>query len=229
MQKRPGHFRHPLFLISCAVGLALVVVSYAAWDRRVAWFFFHQTDPRIEEIAGWISELGTVVRPEIAFAIWLMARKRWPRVAQAALFFLAAILASGAMNVILKAGFGRSRPEMLFEANVWGFHWLETEAKFWAFPSGHTASAMAAMSALALLFPRASPLFMAQAVLVGGSRVALMEHYVSDVIAGGIVGAAAAVLVYEAYFGEALRRVGWVRQAEPFTPSDGPESRDIQG
>lgn len=221
---------HPFFFVPAGIGLALVAAAYVSWDRSVAWFFFRQTDPRIEEVAGWVSEIGTVVRPEVAVAIWLVGRKRWPRVGQAALFFVTAMLGAGLLNLALKAGFGRCRPEMLFEENAWGFRWFESEAKYWAFPSGHTASAMGAMTVLMLLFPRGSPLFLLQAVLVGISRVALREHYVSDVIAGGIVGAAAALAVHDLHFREALRRVGWRRpRADAVIRAGAPGNPGIQG
>jgi membrane-associated phospholipid phosphatase len=212
--KQLRSLRHPLFVVPASVGFAVLAYAYAAWDRRVAWFFFHQTDPRIEEIAGWVSEIGTLIRPELAVVVGIVAFKRWPRLSQIALFFVVATLAAGLLNLAFKAGFGRSRPELLFEEAVYGFKWWQAEAKHWSFPSGHTAAAMGGMTALTLVFPRLAPIFLLQVALIGASRVALMEHYVSDVIAGGIVGATAALIAYDLHFRKALSRVGWKRRPE---------------
>jgi membrane-associated phospholipid phosphatase len=214
--------RHPLFFVPSSIGLAILAYAYVAWDRRVAWYFFHQTDPRIEEVAGWISELGTFIRPELAFVVGIVAFKRWPRLSQIALFFVVATLAAGLLNLAFKAGFGRSRPELLFEEAAYGFRWWQTEAKYWSFPSGHTAAAMGGMTALMLVFPRVAPIFLLQVVLIGISRVALMEHYVSDVIAGCIVGSGAALIAYDLYFRTALSRAG--RERQPRTETSPPEA-----
>jgi undecaprenyl-diphosphatase len=57
-----------------------------------------------------------------------------------------------------------------------------------SFPSGHTASSMACARILALLGPWAALPAYAYALLMGCSRVYLRVHYVSDVVAGGLVG-----------------------------------------
>ena len=57
-----------------------------------------------------------------------------------------------------------------------------------SFPSGHTASSVACACVLALLSPWAAFCAYAYALLMGFSRVYLKTHYVSDVIAGALVG-----------------------------------------
>jgi undecaprenyl-diphosphatase len=80
----------------------------------------------------------------------------------------------------------------------------------WSFPSAHTAQATAFFLVLAILAGRNLPrpaagLLMASAALVilavGWSRVYLQVHYVSDVIAGALVGAVAVLAATAAVHG----------------------------
>jgi undecaprenyl-diphosphatase len=57
-----------------------------------------------------------------------------------------------------------------------------------SFPSGHTASAMAAARVLATLGPWMAAAAYFYAVLMGLSRIYLKAHYVTDVVAGGAMG-----------------------------------------
>jgi undecaprenyl-diphosphatase len=62
-------------------------------------------------------------------------------------------------------------------------------------PSGHAMTAAASAVPAIFACPAAAPLVLALCVVIGWSRVALGHHYVSDVVAGTILGAAVAVPV----------------------------------
>jgi undecaprenyl-diphosphatase len=64
-----------------------------------------------------------------------------------------------------------------------------------SFPSGHTLHAVMGAVVISQLLPALTPLFVAIAVLVAVSRVALGVHYPSDVAAGGAFGAIFGVLL----------------------------------
>ena len=68
-----------------------------------------------------------------------------------------------------------------------------------SFPSGHTMSAFALYTFLALLIPRkrlmAVGLFVL-ALLVGISRIYLGQHFFRDIYAGGLAGIMLAIIVY---------------------------------
>ena len=63
-----------------------------------------------------------------------------------------------------------------------------------SFPSGHSATAFAAATAIAIVSPRLRPWALAIAAAVALSRVYLRVHFPLDVVAGALVGAALGAL-----------------------------------
>jgi undecaprenyl-diphosphatase len=59
-----------------------------------------------------------------------------------------------------------------------------------SFPSGHSATAFAAATAVAIVSPRLRPYVLVLAAAVALSRVYLRVHFPLDVVAGGLLGAA---------------------------------------
>jgi len=59
----------------------------------------------------------------------------------------------------------------------------------WSFPSGHTLNAFTVGTLVALSFPACAPLALVLAASVGASRVVLGMHFLSDVLAGALLGA----------------------------------------
>ncbi len=84
--------------------------------------------------------------------------------------------------LVLKMLLGRSRPELLFLGQLYGFYGWGTDAQFWSFPSGHTTTIMGFVFGLCVLFPKYSYAFLISGLLVATSRILLTEHYVSDVV-----------------------------------------------
>jgi undecaprenyl-diphosphatase len=57
-----------------------------------------------------------------------------------------------------------------------------------SFPSGHTASSVAAALVIAQIGPTQALLASAYAALMGFSRIYLKAHYLTDVVVGAVVG-----------------------------------------
>ncbi|MFI4988722.1 MAG: phosphatase PAP2 family protein [Alphaproteobacteria bacterium] len=131
------------------------------------------------------------------------ARLRW--LLWAAVFLFAAIAASGLLTDLLKILFGRARPALLLRAGDFGWHPPGLSAKWQSFPSGHANTITAVALALGLLAPRLVTPLAVVALLVALTRIAVGDHYPSDVLAGAFV-AFATTLALRAVFA----RRGWL-------------------
>jgi undecaprenyl-diphosphatase len=119
-------------------------------------------------------------------ALWLV-RRGLPRLA---LFVVVTVAGSSALNTLVKLAVDRARPVLPDPV---------AHASGMSFPSGHAQSAVVAVSVLLLVFmpslgPRARWVAVALAVLwvlaIGFARISLGVHYVTDVLAGYVLGAA---------------------------------------
>src|SRR3954452_24163038 len=99
-------------------------------------------------------------------------------------------LSSALVNVVLKRVFQRVRPDL--EA-VQGSRALRRPPSSLSFPSGHSASAAAFATGVAMESPVAGALLAPLAAGVGYSRVHVGVHYPGDVVAGMAVGIAMAL------------------------------------
>ncbi|MCW3127083.1 MAG: rane-associated phospholipid phosphatase [Bacteroidetes bacterium] len=91
------------------------------------------------------------------------------------------------------------RPSMFFGPTQ-HLHFIEGMPVFrdFSFPSGHTATAFAVSFLLAIFVRRtwASMIFLALALLVGLSRIYLLQHFWIDVYFGSLIGVTVTLLVY---------------------------------
>ena len=173
-----------------------VVVSIGSVDRPLA-LFLHARDADLRAAFDLIGRLGEawgwLFSSALAFAglHWggELPRLRPIVVPMRALsaipaFLFASIAASGLVVDIMKIGFGRLRPKLLFRSDLYGFTWLGWRPDHWSFPSGHTATIVALFSALWWLWPQHLLFYVLAAAIVAGSRVVVGAHYPSDVFSG---------------------------------------------
>jgi undecaprenyl-diphosphatase len=90
-----------------------------------------------------------------------------------------------ALFLVLKRSFGRQRPCAL-EPHCWAT--LLPPDQF-SFPSGHTITAFAMAISLGVSYPALLPGLLFCAASVAISRIVLGMHFLSDVIAGALLGA----------------------------------------
>ncbi|MET0853529.1 MAG: phosphatase PAP2 family protein [Microterricola sp.] len=126
--------------------------------------------------------VGILVVPLAIAGLFLVLRRPW-----AALFSIAAALASTLGVQLLKHLFGRARPdEMLVHSD------------FGSFPSGHTANAAAIAVTFGVLIPRVWVWVAGSAyvVLMAWSRALLGAHWLSDTIGGALIGAGVVLVLW---------------------------------
>jgi len=102
----------------------------------------------------------------------------------------AALAAAAGITIFLriKKATGRKRPSA-FEPHCWAN--LLPPDQF-SFPSGHTITAFAVAVSLSMFYPSLAIGLMFCAISVALSRILLGMHFLSDVLAGGVIGTALA-------------------------------------
>jgi undecaprenyl-diphosphatase len=84
---------------------------------------------------------------------------------------------------------GRARPEVFLAGNpMWQFLGGFRTSGYASFPSGHAMSAFALSGALSAMYPKGRPVFFVAAAVCGLTRILDNQHYLSDVVAGGVLG-----------------------------------------
>jgi membrane-associated phospholipid phosphatase len=130
-------------------------------------------------------------------------------------FLFLAIGAPGLFVTIIKRLIGRARPlvgghddPFLYVPFIW-------RPAYAAMPSGHATTAVAAAIAIGAIWPRTRWVMWPYALLIMLSRVVVLAHHPSDVIAGALAGAVGALMVRR-YF--AARRFGFCpRDLTPYS------------
>jgi undecaprenyl-diphosphatase len=140
-------------------------------------------------IARALTHLGdplVVTLATVALAVAMLAVRAYRTAAYVAVVRLAVVVATAG----LKAAVGRDRPEQLHPVAV---------AHGYSFPSGHASGSAALWCSVAVLLAARVPRFVAVAValvvplIVAATRVLLGVHFLTDVIAGLLLGAGLAV------------------------------------
>jgi membrane-associated phospholipid phosphatase len=129
-------------------------------------------------------------------------------------FLFFAVLVPVLSGEVIKWIVGRGRPFVGGKANALNFvHFAGTEA-YASFPSAHAITAFALAFAVGAVWPRARVPMIIYAVLIAGSRLVLLAHHPSDVVAGALIGVVGAMGVRYWFsvrrLGFAIRRDGAV-------------------
>ncbi|MDR3467033.1 MAG: phosphatase PAP2 family protein [Xanthobacteraceae bacterium] len=111
----------------------------------------------------------------------------------------------------LKGAIGRARPFVGGRADVFQFSPGTWHEPFESLPSAHAITAVALAGAVAMAWPRSRFVMAAYALAIIVSRVALLAHHPSDVVAGALVGVAG-TLVVRYWF--ATRQLGFAIDAD---------------
>jgi len=153
---------------------ALRVAEKPGLLRTFAMVFAHSGD-------SWFWGLAMVI-------VWLAGDPFWQRWSVYELFWISSL---AALVMALKFTIRRKRP-----AGEWGAIYRNTDPH--SFPSGHAARSFLIATLGTLLGPGwLAVILWIWAPLVSLARVAMGVHYLSDVVAGAVVGIFAALLGYQ--------------------------------
>lgn len=212
--------RHVLW-ISAGLGAAIIVLMYAidAWEiaqmpkrgTPSLWWVRILTDFGKDEYV--LAVLGGLL---IAVAIVAPALRGIQRSLLLGLgtrlqFIFWAVAVSSLVTEVLKYCIGRGRPFVGGEANAFHFSHFAGNPAYFSFPSGHATTAFALAFAVSVVWPQARHAMAAYALIIAATRLVLLAHHPSDVVAGALVGIIGAMFVRYWF---AARRLGFAIQRD---------------
>ncbi len=148
------------------------------------------------------------------------ARALWLGFGTRLQFVFLSVALSVLIAEVLKIAIGRGRPFVGGKADPFNFiPFNGTEAHF-SLPSAHAVTAFALAFAVSALRPRLRAVMFTYAVVIALTRLVLLAHHPSDVVAGALVGIVSAMAVRYWF---AARRLGFaIRSDGAILPFPGP-------
>lgn len=137
-------------------------------------------------------------------------------------FFFLAIAVPGLVTTFFKHVLGRARPYIEPPGHPFTFIGFSLDSNYASLPSGHGTTAASVAVAIGALFPRIRWIMWLYVLIIMFSRIVLMSHHPSDVLAGALVGTLFAALVRRWF---AARRL--VFSPRDLAPYPGPSLRRI--
>jgi len=117
-----------------------------------------------------------------------LSRAIWLSVGTRVQYIFLSVWLAVLLGELLKGTIGRGRPFVGGAANAFNFSHFAWSEIYASFPSGHATTSFALAFAVAALWPKLRMLMIAYAVIICSSRLVLLAHHPSDVVAGGLLG-----------------------------------------
>ncbi len=136
--------------------------------------------------------LGVVL---VAPAVHEPARSRLLGIGLHLQFVLLAVSVPLAIGELLKWIVGRGRPFVGGGADAFNFVHFAGTGPYSSFPSAHAITAFALAFAVAAVWPRMRGVMIAYALVIAVTRLVLLAHHPSDVVAGALIGIIGAMCV----------------------------------
>jgi len=164
--------------------MALITVRPTQLDKDIARGIGLHTDVPVERTAEALT-WGADEHLLIAAATigWLLTRRSEEPLRRLSTHLLLCSLSSAVLPHILKAFIDQERPDRLTVSGHWRGVPFSGKSED-AFPSGHALHVGALASAATLLPPKIRNLVWAAGALLVGTRVVLLAHWFTDVLAG---------------------------------------------
>jgi membrane-associated phospholipid phosphatase len=212
--------RHVLWL-SAGLGAAIVVLMYAidAWEitqmpkrgTPSLWWVRILTDFGKDEYVLAVLAVLLVAVAIVSPAVRGIRRTLLLGLGTRLQFIFCAVAVSNLVTEVLKYSIGRGRPFVGGEANAFHFSHFAGNPAYYSFPSGHATTAFALAFAVSVVWPRARLAMAVYAIVIAATRLVLVAHHPSDVVAGALVGIVGAMFVRYWF---AARRLGFAIQRD---------------
>lgn len=135
-------------------------------------------------------------------------------------YLLLAVLVPVLAGEVFKGVIGRGRPFVGGAADPFNFTLFAWNEAYASLPSGHSITAAALAFAVSALWPRLTGVMIVYAVTILATRLVLLAHHPSDVVAGALLGIVGAMAVR--YWFAARRLAFTIRPDGGIDPLDGP-------
>jgi undecaprenyl-diphosphatase len=187
-------------LIAVVASMFLLDAAASTWARGLPrWWvaaFEHITDLGL---SGWFlfpAGFALLCLAAVTSPIWSpMTQDVLVMLTERVGFVFLAIGAPGLFAAIVKRMIGRARPYVGPRDNPFDYIPFVWRPEYASMPSGHATTAAAAAVAIGAVWPVARGVMWIYALLIMFSRVVVLEHHPSDVLAGALVGVVGADLV----------------------------------
>jgi undecaprenyl-diphosphatase len=210
---RDGLPAWPPTRLAAALLLAFAAIIFLGWAADVAavvWAY---------RLPNWFIEFGRLLS-ETGRSVWFLvaggflslvfflgdwrrvgtcARLAWWELGALAGYAFTAFASAGILVNILKPIFGRARPRLILENGPFAFDPLSFGYSAASFPSGHSTDMGVLIVVACLSFPKLRLAFVLAGVTFASSRVVVLAHYPSDVLAGLLLGASVAYAIARLY------------------------------
>ena len=196
-------------IAATAATLYVVVASMFVFDAAASHWARHEPDwvrGAFEKITNFgLSGWFLIPFAAVVLGLAAVASPALSRMSQGVLtalaarfgFLFLAIGVPGLFVAIVKRLIGRARPYVGAGGHDDPFAYLPFvwRPEYASMPSGHATTAVSAAIAIGAIWPRTRVVMWLYALVIMASRVLVLAHHPSDVIAGALTGAAGAYLV----------------------------------
>ena len=227
--------RHSLWL-TIGAGIAVIVLMVVldaneiGWmpPRGIAWLWPVRilTDFGKSAYVLWTLAAGLLLVALLLPGVGGMARPALGGFGARMLFVFFAVLLPVLFGEVIKNVVGRGRPFVGGQANAFNFQYFAGTEAFASFPSGHAIAAFALAFAVSAVWPRLRIVMLVYAILIGATRLVLLAHHPSDVVAGAVLGVIGAMLVR--YWFAARHLVFTIRRDGSIEPLARPSWRHLK-
>jgi membrane-associated phospholipid phosphatase len=182
--------RLPWHIIVLLLGAFAASMAWA--DLPLAsWIDAHQTDAS-RLLGHWLEEIGKshwvlLYCIGVTAVAWRSRRDEAHKHVQ----LFTAVAASGILANLVKVLTCRPRPPLFIEHGItaWDLLAFRTEFLWNSFPSGHATTGLSIAIVGSYVYPRLRHAFWIVGISIALGRIMLNVHYLSDVVAGSLLGA----------------------------------------